>query len=201
MLTFSLLILCLNLDALSYGIANGAKNRKFSILYVLVVCLMSTIMFAVPLAVSKYVFQYFDETACRLVNATILIAMGIFYMIPKKISNKSSDIKNDPNYSQNNLTQSLNNTKSNIPNTKISFSRCFIECLVISVDAIFTAFLSGFSENYFIFSVALYAVTNFLAILFGNRLLYKISNKINFRLDLFSGLIFILLGVLKIIGF
>lgn len=223
MLTFSLLILCLNLDALSYGIANGAKNKKFSFAYVLLVCIMSTIMFAVPLMVSKYVFQYFDETICRTINAAVLIAMGIFYMIPKKSEKPDKNIKNNkinqnkltensiraktstkngttsqPNYSQNNLTSK---NKSKQKNTHFSFPKCFCECLVISIDAIFTAFLSGFSENYYLFSVAFYAITNFLAIIIGNRVLFKISGHTNFSLDFFSGLIFIVLGMLKIVGF
>lgn len=222
MLTFSILILCINIDALSYGVANGAKGRSFSLLYILLVCAMSTVMFAVPLAVSKYVFQYFNELACRIINATFLILMGIIYLIPKekikklkkskKNKNKLKKIniqENDTNYSQNTaeikddtlMFDEILSRKTKKKNTPISFSRCFCECFVISVDAIFSAFLSGFSENFYLYSVIFYAVTNYLAILIGNRLLFRLGRRFNFSFDLLGGLVFILLGILKIVGF
>lgn len=180
MLSFSLLILCLNIDALSYGIANGAINNRMSKRYIFIVCVMSTIMFAIPLAVSKYIFQYFDETICKIINGVVLILLGISYLLPKKKSN----------YSQNNFDKKYK------PALK-----CFTECLVISVDAIFTALLSGFSENYYIFSVFFYAFSNYFAIFLGNRFLYKLNSISKINLTFISGLVFVLLGVLKMVGF
>ncbi len=257
MLTFCLLILCINIDALSYGVANGVQNRKFSVLYILLVCVMSTIMFAVPLYLSKYVFQYFDELICRIINGIILMLLGFIYILPKNFikklfknkktnysqNTKNSTIntgtttniiinnfnenqdKNNENYiknsdnclkttkninatsknnkkrNQNSNNNELNSDSNTQKYTKISFGRCFFECFVISVDAIFTAFLSNFTDNYYIFAVAFYAITNYLAIYLGNRALYKINKLVKFNLSFLSGLIFILLGVLKICGF
>lgn len=243
MLAFSLLVLCLNIDALSYGIANGAKKNQFSLIYIFLICITSTLMFAVPLAISKYVFQYFDEQVCHIINGIVLILLGINYLIPKnlKIKNKKNNRKtsnnilnnsieqiqnqksdkfyqndneqncqtpNQPNYSQNtNINKerntdcySQNKDSAPIKKPRISLLKSFCECLVISVDAIFAAFLSNFSSNLYLFFVFLYAISNFLAILVGNRLLYKISIKSRFSLDFLSGFIFLLLGVLKIIG-
>lgn len=125
----------------------------------------------------------------------------------KIIKNKNK--QNIPNYSQNISSETINEyplfneilLKQKEKNTQHSFSRCFCECFVISVDAIFTAFLSGFSENFYLFSVIFYALTNFLAILVGNRLLFRLGRRFNFSFDILGGLIFILLGFLKIIGF
>lgn len=219
MLTFFLLILCINIDALSYGVAGGIKKRKFSALYVLLVCVMSTIMFAVPLYLSKFVFQYFDELICRIINGVILMLMGIIYLLPKDLIKSKLRSHKKPNYSQNTndinsefketLDAKIENKEKSIENSmennqkfeKITFVKCFLECFVISVDAIFTAFLSNFTDNYYILAVAFYALTNYLAIYFGNRVLYKINALVKFNLSFISGLIFILLGVLKICGF
>lgn len=241
MLAFSLIILCLNLDALSYGIANGAKGRKFSFWYTMLVCVMSTVMFAIPLFVSKHVFQYFDETICKCVNAGILIILGIFYLLPKNRKNKKKQINNklknieieqitqknqvvqNQNYSQNILsnqssqhkqrcqkTTTFNKNNDNVSKNlkkndsnqfvKVPFSRCFLECLAISVDAIFTAFLSGFSESFYWYAVVFYALTNFLAIYLGNKIFYKLGSRANFSFGIISGLLFILLGILKFFG-
>lgn len=179
MLSFALLILCLNIDALSYGIAYGAKNKKLKISYILLVTFMSTIMFAMPLALSKYIFQYFDKQTCSIINGIILILLGISYIIPKK-SDKEKNIALNENF---------------------SFKQCFLECLAISVDAIFTALLSGFSKNYFLFCVVFYAFSNFIAIFCGNLFFYKIGKKLNFSIGFFSCFIFIFFGIFKIIGF
>lgn len=137
---------------------------------------MSTVMFAIPLAISKYIFQYFDELVCRIINAAVLILLGINYFLPKKKDERQKS--------------------SRAPALK-----CFIECLIISVDAIFTALLSGFSENYYVFSVFFYAFSNFFAIFLGNRFLYKLSKISKLNLNFLSGMVFVLLGIFKVIGF
>lgn len=217
MLTFFLLILCVNIDALSYGIAYGLKKEKFSIGYILLTTLLSSLLFAVPLYYSRYIYKYFDETSCHIINAIILILLGIYYLIPKKhrksrkrtiflnknyiklgITFKKSRINYEAcymlhsNYSQNNLLKKHKNSM---------VARFFCECIAISVDAIFTAFLSGFSANFYIFAVLFYAFSNFFAIFLGNIIFYKINKQFKINLEVLSGLIFIILGIIKLWGF
>ena len=130
----------------------------------------------IPLAISKYIYEYFNELFLRLINAAVLIIFGLKFIFEKQDETK---IKKQANF---------------------SVKSCFIECLIISVDAIFTALLSGFSANYYLISVLFYFFTNFLAILLGNIIFLKINKKLKINLSIFSGLIFILLGILKIIG-
>ena len=59
---FLLLILCLNIDALSFGVAYGIKKVKFSLWFVLKVSILSSIFFAIPLLLSQFLFKYFDKT-------------------------------------------------------------------------------------------------------------------------------------------
>ena len=223
MLSFFLLILCLNIDALSYGIAYGIKKIKFKIHFILCLSLLSSLMFALPLLVSKYIYMYFDEYVLRIINAIILIMLGIKYILTKPqnfkkihknyiklfINNKKNNkFKNNTlNYCKNKIFINkiefnpfyFNNKKSSVLSN--SFKQNFGECVAFSVDAIFTALVSGFSANYYLFSVLFYFLSNFLAIFCGNIIFYKINRKLNFNLNIFSGLIFIFLGIFKIIGF
>lgn len=172
---FFILILCLNLDALSFGVAYGLKKKRFPLGFVLKLSVFSTILFSIPLYLSKFLFKYFNRTVCNIINGLILIVLGLFYLLKR---NKS---QTDPS--------------SDIP--KKSFVG---EAVAFSVDALFTAFLGGFPLNFYIFFVIFYFFTNFLAIFLGNLILFKINKNIKFRLDFVGGIVFLLLGFLKIFG-
>ena len=176
MLTFSLTILCLNIDALSYGISYGSRKIKINLKYIFFITACSTIMFLIPLAVSKYICDLFNPKFLRITNAIILILLGLFYFFENKKENQ---------------------TKKQV---QLSFKTCFFECVAISIDAIFTAILSGFFGDFFIFSIFFYALTNFFAIFFGNQIFYHLNKNLRFNLSFFSGFIFIILGILKCIG-
>ena len=173
---FLLLILCLNIDALSFGVAYGIKKVKFSFWFVLKVSILSSIFFAIPLFLSQFLFKYFDKTICNIINGIILILLGFF-----------SFLKKDKESNENIFC--------------FSRKKVFGECFAFSVDAIFTAFLGGFPLNFYLFFVFFYFFSNFLAIFFGNLILFKINNKTKFRLDFVGGIIFLILGITKIFGF
>lgn len=168
-----LLILCLNLDALSYGVAYGSKKVKLNLKYIISITILSTLFFSLALISSKYIFRYLNKNTCNLINGIVLILLGISYIIPKKEKEKTPE--------------------------NFSFKKYFFECLIISVDAIFTALLTGFLSDFFIIFIFFYGITNFLAVFCGNLFFYRISGSIKFKLDFLSCFIFIILGFFKII--
>ena len=173
---FLLLILCLNLDALSFGIAYGARKNRFTFWFVLKLSLFSTILFAIPLFLSKFLFKYFDRTVCNIINGVILIILSLTYFFKKEKS-----------------------TNENIDH--FSKKKFLGECFAFSVDAFFTAFLGGFPLNFYLIFVIFYFFSNFLSIFFGNLIVFKLNKKIKFNLDFFGGIIFLILGITKIFGF
>ena len=178
MISFCLLILCLNINAFSYGVAYGAKKVKLKLPYITSLSILSTLLFLIPLYFSKYIYQYFNKRLCEVLNGIILIILGLSYLKPKKEQQKN--------------TPQTNNS---------SLKKLFLECFAFSVDAIFTAFLSGFSGNFFLFFVFFYFFTNFLSIFCGNLFSYKIGSKTTKNLSFFSFFIFFFLGLFKIMGF
>lgn len=175
MATFLILILCLNIDALSFGVTYGLKKIKFNFFFVLKISLISTIFFIVPLILSSQLYKYLDKNICNIINGVVLILLSISYFF-KKTNDKQIDIQNQ------------------------STKNFLCECLAFSVDAIFTAFLGGFPIEFYSFFVIFYFFSNFLAIFYGNLFIYKFNKKIKFNLDYFGGIIFLVLGILKIIG-
>lgn len=178
MLSFCLIILLVNIDAFSYGVAYGAQKQKFSILYIILTAVLSTFYFSIALMLSKHLYSHFSEQTLEFINGIILILLGLSYIIPKKHKEKT-------------LNKEF----------KFSFKLFMFECLAISVDAIFTAILTNFSGNYLVFFIIFYFFTNFIAIYIGNQLVLKISKLSKLNLSFFSCFIFILLGFFKIIGF
>lgn len=176
MASFLLTILCLNLDALSYGISYGITRIRIKIKYITFISALSTLLFAIPLYFSKYIYKYFDPVLLKYINALVLFALGIIYIVKNK---KNDEIKKQ---------------------APLNFKACFFECIAISIDAIFTAILSCFSTKFFIFSVFFYAFSNFFAIFLGNILALYFQKKLQFNLGFFSGFIFIFLAFMKCIG-
>ena len=208
MLPFLIIILCINIDAFSYGVAYGFKRQKMRVWYILLVTILSTFLFAVPLIISKYVFQYFNEIICNIINGLVLIFLGIYYF-----SQKPPDfIENQPQKTKNNQIKgkkyilekskiaeiSFKNSENNYK--KFVFKEYFVESLIISVDAIFTALLSGFTSNLLVFYIIFYAFSNFFAIFLGNYITYRTNRLFKFKLSFLSGTIFVVLGVLKCFG-
>ena len=66
MLAFLLVILCLNIDALSYGVAYGVKKIKLKLSYILAISLLSTVMFAICLGLTKYIYHLVDKKLATL---------------------------------------------------------------------------------------------------------------------------------------
>ena len=173
MLSFLIIILCINIDALSFGISYGLRKQKIGFFINIFITTFSTLFFTIPLVTSKLIFSHLNNNICNLLNGIFLIILGLFYIFENnKKSHKNLTIKNS-----------------------------FIECFIISIDAIFSAIFNGYLINTYIFYIIFYYITNFFAIFLGNRISFKLSSISNINFSLFSGLIFIFLGIFKIFGF
>lgn len=172
MLSFIIILLCVNIDAFSFGISYGLRETKIKFSTTLFISILSTIFFSIPFLLSKYVMGFFNQKICFLINGIFLIILGLIYI-----------------FETNKKTPKILNLKNSI-----------FECFIISVDAIFTALFSGYFLQNHIFYIFLYYIFNFFAIFFGNRLFYKFSKLSKLNLCFFSGFIFIFLGIFKIFG-
>lgn len=170
-----LLVIAVSLDALSFGIASGLNKSKIKFWYAFCMAFISTFMFAIPLYASYYVSKYLNEDLLYLINGIVLCGLGIYYII---ISFKKEQ-------------------KNNQFNVK-SLKNCILSTFAISLDAIFTAFLSGYSLNYVIFGIIFYFFVTLLFIYVPNTLTLKFSKIKNINLSWVSGVIFIILGILKL---
>ena len=172
MLSFVIIILCVNLDALSFGISYGLRKQKIKFSSIIFISTLSTILFLIPLYLSNYIFNKLNQKLCYILNGIFLINLGIFYIFEThKNSCKKLTIRNQ-----------------------------ILECFIISIDAIITALFYGYLIKNHIFYILFYYFINFFAIFSGDRIFYKFSNFSRLNFSFFSGFIFIFLGILKIFG-
>lgn len=182
MATISILILAVSLDALSFGLAQGIKKNSINPFYALCMTIVSTILFAVPLYLSSIVIKYLDENICCYINGSVLIGLGVLYIITFIVNSfKKEELKATPK-------------------TNLSLGYCLISTLPISLDAIFTGFLSGYTLSYIAYGIVFYFIVTFLAIYIPNKIALKMSGKNNLKIEWLSGTIFIILGLLKLFG-
>lgn len=169
-----LLVIAISLDALSFGFACGLNKSKIKWSYALCMAFISTILFAVPLYISHMVIEYLNNIVFYIVNGIVLCAMGVLYLIlsfTKKPEQKSFSTK--------------------------GLKSCITSVFPISLDAIFTAFLNGYSLRFVIFGIIFYFVVTFCFIFFANLIALRLSHKSKLNIDWLSGVIFIILGILK----
>ena len=175
MVTIILLVLAVSLDALSFGLAQGFNKNSISLFYAFCMSMLSTILFAIPLYISSFIYKYLNSSVCYIINGIILLLLGLFYL-------KNAVFKNISKQGTNNA---------------LNFKNCMVAVLPISLDAIFTAFLSGYELNYIIFGIVFYFTITLLFIYIPNKIALKISKKSKIDIDWLSGIIFIVLAILK----
>lgn len=182
MITIILLIIAISFDAMSYGLAQGLKNIKVPFFYVMVMTLISTMLFTLPLYLSKYIAKYISEVLLNIINGSILIILGIFYLI-----SYFKTIKQEV-YTKNSDKQILS-LKSAIAST-----------FPISLDAIFTAIFTGYTLQFVLFGIIFYIFMTFSSIYVLNLIGLKISKSSTINLGFLSAFIFFIIGILKLFG-
>jgi putative Mn2+ efflux pump MntP len=179
-----ILIFALSLDAFSFGIAQGICKNKIPLFAIICMSVLSTILFGLPLYLSSIISSFLDVTICNIINGVVLILLGLIYVF-KFIKDNSKQ------------TEML---ESSTTNKDLSLGYYLICTIPLSLDAIFTAFLSSLSVKNMCFSIVFYLIITFFALFLGNRISIKMTGKSKLNVEWLSGIIFVVLGILKIFG-
>ena len=173
MLDVFILILAVSLDSLSYGIALGFNKIKIRLSRSVIMTIFSTVLFFCALMLSNILINIINSTILYLINGIALILLGLFYFIS-------------------NITK-----KEYVENTHDK--HFLLSTIIISLDAIFSALLSGYCLKIAIMATIIYCVITFLFIFVANRIAFILPNRLNFNFGILSGLLFIALGILKLL--
>ena len=177
------LIIAISIDAMSFGFAQGFQKKYITILNCLIMTIISTLLFTIPLYLSSFVFKYFNEQLCNIINGIVLIILGIYYLVKNLTTSKNRNLE-----------------KNNVNIEHLCLKNCILSTFPISLDAIFTTFLNGYSIPDIIFAIIFFFCFTFISILLPNRISLKISNKTSLHISWISGIIFLIIGTLKSFG-
>ena len=187
MVTMILLIIAVSFDAMSFGFSQGINNQRLNFFTMLIMTSLSTVLFTIPLLLSSLIFKYFDKTILNIIKGIILIILSIIYFFIF-IKNKRKHTNNKKNTTEN---RSSKNTTLKI---------AILATFPISVDAMFTALLNGYSFINYIIAICLYFFITFISLLLTNLVGLKIQSKSNIDLGWTSSFVFLIIGLLKLFG-
>ena len=168
-----MLILAVSLDSLAYGIALGFNKVKISFLKSVIMTLLSTLIFFLCLLLSSEISSHLKDYILYLINGSALMGLGVFYIVNS--------------FKEKNITKTYNN------------QHYIIHTLIFSLDAAFSALLSAYSFETALFATIIYLIVTFVFIFVANRLSYLLPFRLNINFGFISGLLFIILGILKIL--
>ena len=184
MLTITILIIVVSFDAMSFGLAQGLKNIKICFCTLLLMTILSTILFTIPLYISKFIANFFEENTLNIINGIALLIMAIIYLLLF-----IKDIKINENYE-------INKTDIKI----MPYKSALIATFPISIDAIFTALLNGYSLEFLFAGVIIYFFITFFSLFVTNYIGLKLSRITTMNLGWISSIIFFIIGTLKLLG-
>lgn len=192
-------LLTVSLDVFSFGITLGISKERLSFLKSLIFTAVSLLLFAVPLTLSGVVATFISSGVCYLINGVALLCLGGWYLgkyISAEIEKRAFLAKFAPCinlYIFERVFYNKNRVRLNMGLKSVIF------CAVpVNLDAFFTALLIGNELGGFFEVCALYIILTFLALTLGHIVSTKLRQFISLNFSWVSGVLFILLGLLKI---
>lgn len=200
MVSTFLTLLAVSLDVFSFGVSLGTQKRTINPAGAVYFTLLSCCIFGLPFLLSARVYAIVSRSVCVLINGGVLLGLGAVYMfgyIFKSLSKSSKFGQNNP------LAPTLQNLQvfTHKP-TKIATAplKTLSACAIpVNLDAFFTALLSGYSLGAPILVLSLNFTITLSALILGNRISLFFSQKKAPDMGGLSGVIFICLGILKLL--
>ena len=195
-----LILLAVSLDVFSFGISLGVKKQNLSAPKALYFTLVSTLLFVIPFSLSFVFAKFVPAHVCYLINGSVLLALGFVYFqvyVLKNFITPPKSSKKRPNLPQTQNKQENYHSTSKHGNLSLKWLTFYT--IPVNLDAFFTALLVGFSMGNYFFVLATYTIFTFVSVFISNKIAINLSNKIKFDLSFVSGILFLILGALKLL--
>lgn len=177
MINSILLVLALAMDSFTVSIAYGMRRVKIPIVCALTISVIGTTFLSASLFLTVLISKYINQKLFMFIGGSILIIIGVYNLI-KYFKNK--------------------NKANNFEAKFLNFKNSVLIGVSLSLDSLISGFAGGFGINIYL-TIIFSFFTNLFVVLFGNFLGKKFSNKVHIKLDWLTGVIFIALGIFKIL--
>ena len=182
MIIFSALLLAvvISIDTLASGFAYGTSNTKVPIRHLIVIDLIGSALLGAALFTGYYISTHINSTATKFISFAILVAIGCYKLVVYFIQ-KSKETHKKP--------------------SQIGWTETIILALVLATDGIAVGFGASIHNTSLVFCFAVIGfslVTDFTFFIVGSTLGRKLTKKTRLDLSWLSGVVLVLLGVVKL---
>lgn len=200
-----LLVLALSLDAFVASIAYGTNRIRIPFSSVLIISLLCSSSLGISLLLGSQIKKILPENIGLVISFIILILLGIYYLFEsivksylkdksgEKIKVKLFDVWLFVDIYVDGTKADLNLSKSLDPKEALYLA------MALSLDSLAVGFASSLSNVNYLSVIVLSIVIGMISIWSGINLGKKLVEKVDINLSWLSGILLIILAVLKLI--
>lgn len=206
MLLAVLLVIALCVDAFATSVTYGIRKIKIPVSSALVISFIGTTFLGIALSLATVLKQFISSQTCIAISVALLFFLGITSLFQSTIKSYLKKHKGQKNVKFSLFDISfvvdiyIDETKADYDNSKtLSAKEAILLAIALSVDSLATGFSAGLAINSILEVLILCFVMGFVAVKIGCFIGDRISKKSKVNLSWSSGVILIILAVLKII--
>lgn len=195
MLSILFLVMIFSFDSFLVSIAYSIKKINISFSYIVLISFVSVISLLFSVHVSKTLMLMLPELFLKMIGFLFLFILGLYNILQDKIKNLLSNNKN------NKLVRVyLDETNADFDNSKnLGFSESIVLSFILSLDSLIGGISVGLLNINQYFLLIIVFIINIILFLLGNLIGQKLSNLLNVNLSYISGIMIIVIAILKFI--
>lgn len=201
-----LLVLAVSLDAFVASIHYGVKRIKIPFLSIMIINMICSFLLGLSILLGKEAQRFLPAGATSIISFIILVSLGIYYLFEGLIkfyleSKKSNEGKLEMQFAGIHfiLNIYIDETKADKDRSKVLDAKEAIYlAIALSLDSLTIGFGSGLSNMDYLSIMIFSFIAGFLSVCSGLKIGKKLSNGIKFNLSWISGILLIVLAVLRL---
>lgn len=202
-----LLVLALSLDAFVASIAYGTNKIKIPFLSLIIINIVCSFFLASSVFLGSQIKKIVPENAAIILSFSILFLLGIYYLfesIAKSYLEKNLKLKEKVNIKLFDINFVIDiyvdETKADFNHSKsIEPKEAFYLATALSLDSLAVGFGSSLTSVNYLYVIGLSFIMGMFSIFSGLLLGEKIVERTKINLSWLSGLILIILAILKLV--
>lgn len=206
MLSAFLLVIAVCIDAFATSVTYGMGKIKIPVTSAVIISGIGTGFLAVSILFARILSNFINPQVCTLLSVILLIILGVTNLFQNSIKAylRKNKGKKNVSFSFSNISFIidiiLDETKADVDNSKVlSPKESLMLAIALSIDSIATGFSAGLCVASVWETIALSFIIGFTCVKTGCIIGERISRSIKLDLAWLSGVILIILAVIKLL--
>lgn len=201
-----LLVLAVSLDSFVASIHYGVKKIKIPFISILIINMICSFLLGISILLGKEAQKFLPVGATSIISFIILVFLGMYYLFEGLIkfyleSKNSQEGKLEIKFAGIRFIVNvyIDETKADKDRSKVLDAKeAIFLAIALSLDSLTIGFGSGLSNMNYLSIMIFSFIAGFLSIFSGLKIGEKLSTGIRFNLSWISGILLIILAVLRL---